>query len=90
MKEITSIRANNGLIDAVNDRLFSEIIIVVTEPNYQYSDGEVSRQRVTETFRFLADTKQLDTMIKALQEIEEINEKIDEGIQEGKEADHGK
>lgn len=89
MKELTSIRANYGFIDRANDRQFSEIIIITTEPGYKYTDGEVSRKRETETFRFTVDTKGINSMIELLQNIKEKNQHLMEGLEEGKEADNG-
>jgi hypothetical protein len=82
MKELTSIRANHGYIDAVNGRDFIEIIIITTEPGYQYTDGEVNRKRETETHRFFIDTKGIESMIEFLQNIKEKNQHVIKGLEE--------
>jgi len=72
MKELSGTARNFALAKQENNfRPFVEIVLMVSEPHYSFSVGEMVRERVPETIRFSTDRKGVKKLLETLKECDD-------------------
>lgn len=78
MKELKGSARNFSLVYADGDKYIPavEIVLVLTEPQYTFSEGKMLQERVPETMRFSTSQEGVKNLIKVLMECDEELERL--------------